>query len=128
MPHEFAYTVSDKLYARRAKIGRFKKSNDVNRPLSSHRRRKAKGVAKKGEGEIGAAHNGIATVKVHAGSLESPHYVFDAPRGDWFMSESDPERFAINVKAANEPGSVKQRRKRANDPQRRRTHRRNVQR
>ena len=46
----------DKRYVRRSKRGRFTKSqDDVSRSLSQDRRRKAKTVAKKGQGDRGDA-------------------------------------------------------------------------
>lgn len=43
----------DKRYVRRTKKGRFKESDDVGRSLAADRRRKAKTVVKKGEGDKG---------------------------------------------------------------------------
>jgi hypothetical protein len=43
----------DKRYVRRDKQGHFKQSDDVGRSLSQDRKRKAKTVAKKGEGDRG---------------------------------------------------------------------------
>jgi hypothetical protein len=43
----------DKRYVRRDKQGQFKESDDVGRSLSQDRKRKAKTVAKKGEGDRG---------------------------------------------------------------------------
>jgi hypothetical protein len=43
----------DKRYVRRGKGGRFKEVEDVGRSLSQDRRRKAKTVAKKGQGDRG---------------------------------------------------------------------------
>jgi hypothetical protein len=53
MPRELINTGRDKRYARRTTKGRFKESDDVGRSLPSDRRRKAKTVAKKGEGDRG---------------------------------------------------------------------------
>ena len=43
----------DKRYVRRSKKGRFKESDDVGRSLAADRRKKAKRVVKKGEGDKG---------------------------------------------------------------------------
>lgn len=43
----------DKRYIRRDARGRIKESDDVSRSLSSDRRRKAKGKAKRGQGDRG---------------------------------------------------------------------------
>jgi hypothetical protein len=43
----------DKRYARRNRKGQFKEMDDVGRSLSSDRRKKAKRVAKRGEGDRG---------------------------------------------------------------------------
>lgn len=43
----------DKRYVRRDTKGRIKESDDVSRSLSSDRRRKAKTVAKRGQGDRG---------------------------------------------------------------------------
>jgi hypothetical protein len=43
----------DKRYVRRTKRGRFKEVDDVSRSLAADRRRKAKRVVKKGEGDKG---------------------------------------------------------------------------
>jgi hypothetical protein len=43
----------DKRYVRRDKQGQFKESDDVGRSLSQDRKRKAKTIAKKGEGDRG---------------------------------------------------------------------------
>jgi hypothetical protein len=53
MPRELIDTGSDKRFVRRGKKGRFKESDDVGRSLSADRRKKAKKVAKKGEGDRG---------------------------------------------------------------------------
>jgi hypothetical protein len=53
MPRELIDTGKDKRYVRRSKGGRFKESDDVGRSLSVDRRKKAKKVAKKGEGDRG---------------------------------------------------------------------------
>jgi len=53
MPRELIDTGTDKRYVRRDKQGRFKESDDVSRSLSADRKRKAKTVAKKGEGDKG---------------------------------------------------------------------------
>jgi hypothetical protein len=44
---------TDKRYVRRDKQGRFKESDDVGRSLAADRRRKAKTVARPGEGDKG---------------------------------------------------------------------------
>ena len=43
----------DKRFVRRTKGGEFKESDDVGRSLAADRRKKAKRVAKKGEGDRG---------------------------------------------------------------------------
>jgi hypothetical protein len=43
----------DQRYVRRTKTGRFKESDDVGRSLAQDRKRKAKTVVKKGEGDRG---------------------------------------------------------------------------
>jgi hypothetical protein len=43
----------DKRYVRRSKTGQFKESDDVGRSLAADRRKKAKRVAKKGDGDRG---------------------------------------------------------------------------
>jgi hypothetical protein len=43
----------DKRYVRRNKKGRFKESEDVGRSLTQDRRRKAKNVAPRGQGDRG---------------------------------------------------------------------------
>jgi hypothetical protein len=43
----------DKRFVRRSKTGQFKESDDVGRSLAADRRKKAKRVAKKGEGDRG---------------------------------------------------------------------------
>jgi hypothetical protein len=43
----------DKRYVRRGKKGRFKESDDVGKSLAADRRKKAKTVAKKGQGDRG---------------------------------------------------------------------------
>ena len=50
---ELVNTGTDKRYVRRSKGGQFKESDDVSRSLSADRRRKAKGKAKKGQGDRG---------------------------------------------------------------------------
>jgi hypothetical protein len=50
---ELIDTGRDKRYVRRDELGRFKESDDVGRSLSQDRRRKAKTVAKPGEGDKG---------------------------------------------------------------------------
>lgn len=46
-------TGSDKRYVRRGAAGRFKESDDVGRSLKGDRKRKAKGKAKRGQGDKG---------------------------------------------------------------------------
>ena len=50
---ELVDTGTDKRYVRRDAQGQFKESDDVSRSLSADRRRKAKTVAKKGQGDRG---------------------------------------------------------------------------
>ncbi|MNV00438.1 hypothetical protein D3C71_905990 [compost metagenome] len=50
---ELIYTGTDKRYVRRNEKGQFKESVDVGRSLSADRRRKAKTVAKPGDGDKG---------------------------------------------------------------------------
>ena len=50
---ELIDTGTDKRYVRRDRGGRFKESDDVGRSLSADRRRKAKGSAKRGQGDRG---------------------------------------------------------------------------
>ena len=53
MPRELIDTGTDKRFVRRDSKGRFKESDDVGRSLSTDRRRKAKTVARRGEGDRG---------------------------------------------------------------------------
>ena len=53
MPRELIEPKGDKRFVRRGKRGRFKESDDVGRSLGADRRKKAKKVAKKGEGDKG---------------------------------------------------------------------------
>ena len=53
MPRELIDTGSDKRYVRRNKKGEFKESVDVGRSLAADRRKKAKTIVKKGEGDRG---------------------------------------------------------------------------
>jgi hypothetical protein len=53
MPRELIDTGTDKRYVRRSKTGQFKESDDVGRSSAADRRRKAKTVARKGEGDRG---------------------------------------------------------------------------
>jgi hypothetical protein len=53
MPRELIAPKSDKRYVRRGAKGRFKESDDVGRSLPVDTRKKAKTVAKKGEGDRG---------------------------------------------------------------------------
>jgi hypothetical protein len=50
---ELINTATDKRYVRRNKQGQFKESDDVGRSLAADRRRKAKTVAKRGQGDKG---------------------------------------------------------------------------
>lgn len=50
---ELIDTVRDKRYVRRDEQGQFQESDDVGRSLSQDRKRKAKTVAKKGQGDKG---------------------------------------------------------------------------
>lgn len=50
---ELIDTGTDKRYVRRSKTGQFKESDDVGRSLAADRRKKAKTVAKKGQGDKG---------------------------------------------------------------------------
>ena len=50
---ELIDTGTDKRYVRRDGQGQFKESDDVGRSLSADKRRKAKTVAKKGQGDRG---------------------------------------------------------------------------
>jgi len=50
---ELIDTGTDKRYVRRDEKGQFKESDDVGRSLSADRRRKAKTVSKKGQGDRG---------------------------------------------------------------------------
>jgi len=50
---ELIDTGTDKRYVRRDKKGRFKESDDVGRSLAQDRRRKAKSIAKAGQGDRG---------------------------------------------------------------------------
>ena len=50
---ELIDTGTDKRYVRRDEAGRFKESDDVGRSLSQDKRRKAKTVAEKGQGDRG---------------------------------------------------------------------------
>jgi hypothetical protein len=53
MPRELIDTGTDKRYVRRGKGGQFKESDEQGRSLSADQRKKAKTVAKKGEGDKG---------------------------------------------------------------------------
>jgi hypothetical protein len=53
MPRELISPKGDKRYVRRTKAGRFSESDDVGRSLAADRRKKAKRVAKNGEGDRG---------------------------------------------------------------------------
>jgi hypothetical protein len=53
MPRELITPRGDKRYLRRGKSGKFKESDDVGRSLSADRRKKAKTVVRKGEGDRG---------------------------------------------------------------------------
>jgi hypothetical protein len=50
---ELIDTGTDKRFARRSKQGQFKESDDVGRSLTVDRRRKAKTIAKRGDGDKG---------------------------------------------------------------------------
>jgi hypothetical protein len=50
---ELIDTGTDKRFVRRDKNGQFKESDDVGRSLAADRRRKAKAVAKSGQGDKG---------------------------------------------------------------------------
>lgn len=50
---ELIDTGADKRYVRRDEQGRFKESDDVGRSLSQDRKRSAKTIAKKGQGDKG---------------------------------------------------------------------------
>ena len=50
---ELIDTGTDKRFVRRDEKGRFKESDDVGRSLAADRRRKAKTVANKGQGDRG---------------------------------------------------------------------------
>jgi hypothetical protein len=50
---ELIDTGSDKRYVRRNKQGQFKESDDVGRSLAADRRKKAKTVARSGQGDKG---------------------------------------------------------------------------
>ena len=50
---ELIDTGSDKRFVRRNEKGQFKESDDVGRSLATDRRKKAKTVAKKGQGDRG---------------------------------------------------------------------------
>ena len=53
MPRELIAPKGDKRYIRRDPKGRIKESDDVGRSLAADRRKKAKTVVKKGEGDGG---------------------------------------------------------------------------
>jgi hypothetical protein len=54
MPRELIEPhAGDKRYVRRAKDGTFKESDDVGRSLAADRKKKAKTIVKKGEGDRG---------------------------------------------------------------------------
>jgi hypothetical protein len=53
MPRELIDTGTDKRYVRRDDKGRFDEVVDVGKSLANDRRRKAKTVAKKGDGDRG---------------------------------------------------------------------------
>jgi hypothetical protein len=63
MPRELIDTGTDKRYVRRNKKGEFKESDDVGRSLAADRRKKAKTVAKKGEGDRGDRPKKVAKKK-----------------------------------------------------------------
>jgi len=51
MPRQLVEPKGDRRFVRRIKSGQFKESDDVGRSLSQDRKRKAKKIAKKGEGD-----------------------------------------------------------------------------
>jgi hypothetical protein len=53
MPRELITPKGDKRYVRRGAKGRFKESDDVGRSLPVDKRKKAKTVVRKGEGDRG---------------------------------------------------------------------------
>jgi hypothetical protein len=53
MPRELIEPKGEKGFVRRGKRGRFKEVDDVGRSLATDRRKKAKKVANKGEGDKG---------------------------------------------------------------------------
>ena len=53
MPRELIAPKGNKRYVRRGTKGRFKESDDVGRSLAADRRKRAKTVVKKGEGDRG---------------------------------------------------------------------------
>ena len=53
MPRELIEPRGDKRYVRRGAKGRLKESDDVGRSLSADKRKKAKSLAKRGEGDRG---------------------------------------------------------------------------
>ena len=53
MPRKLITPKGDKRFVRRKKTGQFKESDDVGRSLSQDPKRKAKTVAKEGEGDRG---------------------------------------------------------------------------
>jgi hypothetical protein len=53
MPRELITPKGDKRYVRRGAKGRFKESDDVGRSLKVDKRKKAKTVVRKGEGDRG---------------------------------------------------------------------------
>jgi hypothetical protein len=53
MPRELITPKGDKRYVRRGAKGRFRESDDVGRSLPVDKRKKAKTVVKKGEGDRG---------------------------------------------------------------------------
>ena len=53
MPRELIAPKGDKRYVRRSKSGQFKESDDVGRSLAADKRKKAKTIVNKGEGDRG---------------------------------------------------------------------------
>jgi hypothetical protein len=53
MPREHIDTGTDKRYVRRDSKGQFKESDDQSSSLSADRRKKAKAMSKKGDGDRG---------------------------------------------------------------------------
>jgi hypothetical protein len=71
MPRELIEPKGDKRFVRRGKRGRFKETDDVGRSLATDRRKKAKKVAKKGDGDKGDRRLGRRSGKPRASLAES---------------------------------------------------------